>query len=373
MPGTILAKLLIVDDEAAQMEALCKTLEAAGYSTTGFTSAGEALTALHHGEFDLVLTDLQMPEMDGISFLRAALVVDGNLIGIMMTGQGSISTAVSAMQAGAFDYILKPFKLSGILPVLSRALGVRQLRLENAELARHVRERTNELEVANKELDAFANSISHDLRAPLRAVHYYSEELAEDYSEQIPPKALELVNRVITNARRMEQLIEDLLRFSKMGRQSLAKEPVKTASLVLEVLEELRREHVGRQVETHVDDLPDCLADPSLLRQVFVNLLSNAIKYTRRQENAIIEVGCRRQGEEHIYFVRDNGAGFNMKYAEKLFGVFQRMHRDNEFEGTGVGLSIVRRIILRHGGRTWAEGEVDKGATFHFSLPAMSP
>jgi two-component system sensor histidine kinase/response regulator len=368
MPGITLARLLIVDDEVAQMEALCKTLGTEGYSTFGYSSASEALTALPKGEFDLLLTDLMMPEMDGISLLRAALTVDSSLIGIMMTGQGTISTAVSAMQAGAFDYILKPFKLSAMLPVLSRALGVRRLRMENAELARHVRERTDELEAANKELDAFSYSVSHDLRAPLRAIKGFSRMLGEDYSTQMPPEAQELLDRVTANTHRMEQLIEDMLRFSKMGRERLSKTPVRTTTLVQEVLDELLAEHADRQVEIRLGDLPYCLADPSLLRQVFINLLSNAIKFTRRKENATIEVGCQQQGGEHIYFVRDNGAGFNMTYADRLFGVFQRMHRNDEFEGTGVGLSIVQRIILRHGGRIWAEAEVDKGATFHFSL-----
>ena len=371
MPRIPLTKLLIVDDEAAQMQALCKTLEQEGYSATGFTSPGEALAALHGGEFALLLSDLQMPGMDGISLLRAALAVDSNLIGIMMTGQGSIATAVIAMQAGAFDYILKPFKLSAVLPVLSRALEVRRLRLENGELVRRLRERTDALEVANKELEAFSFSVSHDLRAPLRALHSFLGELGEDYSAQMPAEAQRLLNRAGSSARRMGQLIEDLLRFSMMGRQSLSKEPVRTAALVQEVLDELLQEHVDRQIETHVDDLPDCLADPSLLKQVFVNLLSNAFKFTRRKELAKIEVGCRMQGGEQVYYVRDNGAGFNMKYAERLFGCLERMHRQDEFEGSGVGLSIVQRIIVRHGGRIWAEAEVDMGATFHFSLPAI--
>ena len=369
MLATQPARIIIVDDEAAQMKALCDTLRDEGYVVTGFTSANEALTALRSQEFDLLLTDLMMPETVGISLLRAALEVEDNLVGIMMTGYGTIGSAVEAMKAGAFDYIVKPFKVSVILPVLSRALAVRQLRLENAELARRVRERTAELEAANKELEAFSFSVSHDLRAPLRAVDAFSSILAKDYSAQMPPEAQRLLNHVTTNARRMEQLVEDLLRFSQLGRQSLSKQPVRTAVLVQEVLEELRKEQADRQVEIHVGDLPDCVGDPALLRQVFVNLLSNAFKFTRRKEKAIVELGYRRQEGEHVYFVRDNGAGFDMVYAQRLFGVFQRLHRADEFEGTGVGLSLVQRIIQRHGGRIWAEAEVDRGATFHFSLP----
>jgi two-component system sensor histidine kinase/response regulator len=369
MPPMQPARILIVDDEAAQMQALCDTLRDEGYSVVGFTSANEALTALRPQKFDLLLTDLMMPEIDGIHLLRAAVEVDRNLVGIMMTGHGTIGSAVEAMKAGALDYIVKPFKLSVILPVLSRALIVRQLRLENAELVRRVRERTAELEAANKELDAFSASVSHDLRAPLRAILGFSSALAEDYSAQMPPEAQQLLARVTANAGRMKQLIEDLLRFSQLGRQRLARQPVATADLVREVLEDLRREQVDRQVEIRVGDLPDCVGDPALLRQVLVNLLSNAFKFTRQKENAIIEVGYRRQEGEQVYFVKDNGAGFDMQYAQRLFNAFQRLHRADEFEGTGIGLSIVQRIIVRHGGRIWAEAQVDQGATFFFGLP----
>ncbi len=354
------------------MEALCKTLELEGYSTTGFNSAYEGLKALRDGQFDLLLTDLKMPEMDGITLLRAALEVDRNLVGIMMTGNGTIATAVEAMKAGALDYILKPFKLNAILPVLSRALEVRRLRMENAELARRVRERTEELEAANEELDAFSSSVSHDLGAPLRGITGFSSILETEYSAQMPVEAQKLLNRVTASARRMGQLIEDLLRFSKLGRQPLSKEPVRTAALVQEVLNELLREHADRQFQIRVDDLPGCLADASLLRQVFVNLLSNAVKFTRKKEIASIEVGCQEQGREEVYYVRDNGAGFDMKHVEKLFGAFQRLHRRDEFNGTGIGLSIVQRIIVRHSGRIWAEAEVEKGATFYFTLPAVA-
>ena len=371
MPDLPLARLLIVDDEPAQMKALCDTLESEGYSTTGFTSPAKALAALREEKFDLVLSDLMMPEMDGITLLRAAMKADSNLVGIMMTGQGTIATAVDAMRAGALDYILKPFKLSAILPVLSRALEMRRLRMENAELVRRVRERTDELEAANRELESFSFSVSHDLRAPLRAIDGFSRILTEEYAAHMPLEAQEMLDRVTIKARRMERLIEDLLRFSRLGRQSLSKKPVKIAALMNEVLEELRKDTAERQVEIGVGDLPDCLGDASLLKQVFANLLSNAFKFTRHKEKATIEVGCRREEADQIYFVRDNGAGFDMRYADRLFGVFQRLHREDQFEGTGVGLSIVQRIVLRHGGRIWADAEVDKGATFYFTLAAI--
>jgi light-regulated signal transduction histidine kinase (bacteriophytochrome) len=166
----------------------------------------------------------------------------------------------------------------------------------------------------------------------------------------------------------MGRLIDDLLRLSRLGRQPLSKEPVSIRALVEEVLAQLREEQPDRHIEIRVADLPDAVGDRSLLKQVFVNLLSNAFKFTRRREAAILEVGCKEQDGETIYFVRDNGAGFDMQFAQRLFGVFQRLHRAAEFEGTGVGLSIVQRIVRRHGGRVWAEAEADKGATFLFTL-----
>jgi hypothetical protein len=369
MSGTQPIRILIVDDETALMQALCDTLREHGYETAGYTTCGTALAALRSTRFDLLLADLMMPEMDGIALLRAAMDIDPDLVGIIMTGYGTIDTAVEAMKTGALDYILKPFKLSSILPVLSRAVAVRRLRLENTSLARHLRQRTAELEAANKDLEAFAFSVSHDLRAPLRAIHGFSRILQETFAAQMPPEACDLLQHVTTNTQQMEQLISALLHFSRLGWRPLTKQPVCLTLLVHESLEELRLEHGERPLDIQVEALPDCIGDASLLRQVFINLLSNACKFTRHKERRLVAVGCRQQGEETVYFVRDNGVGFDMQYAQRLFGVFQRLHRADEFEGTGIGLSIVQRIILRHGGRIWAEAAVDQGATFYFTLP----
>jgi signal transduction histidine kinase len=367
MPQLSSSKLLIVDDEAPQMQALCSTLQGQGYETVGFASAHEALTALRHTKFHLILTDLMMPEMDGIALLKAALHIDPELVGVIMTGQGTIDSAVQAMQTGALDYILKPFKLSAILPVLSRALAVRRLRLENAELQEKIRQRTLELETANKDLESFTYSVSHDLRAPLRHIIGFVQIFGENHSSELSSDAKELLTIISLNAQHMSQLIEDLLRFSRLGRQPLSMQPVKLAELVREVLEEMRDEQRERKIDIQIGDLPDCFGDTAMLKQVFVNLLSNAFKFTRQTKNPAIEINCKRD-EENVYFVRDNGAGFNMKYAQKLFDVFHRLHSDDQFEGTGVGLSIVHRIIQRHGGNVWAEAEVNKGATFYFNL-----
>jgi hypothetical protein len=363
------ARLLVVDDEPAQMKALCDTLRTEGYETAGFATGQAALDALRPGQFDLLLSDLAMPGMDGITLLKAAQLVDPDLVGVIMTGEGTITSAVEAMQVGALDYILKPFKLSAILPVLGRALSVRRLRRENAELNRKLSEHAAKLEAANKELDSFTHSVSHDLRAPLRAVVGFADLLSDDYAAQLPAKGQELLDHVIRSARGMDQLIDDLLRFSRAGQQALVKRSVDVTTVVREVLRDLRDEQAGRQVEVVLHELPAALADRALLKQVFANLLSNAFKFTRKTQLALVEVGCRDEAGQRAYFVRDNGAGFDMQYAKRLFGVFQRMHRADEFEGTGVGLSIAHRIVQRHGGHMWVDAAPNQGATFHFSLP----
>jgi signal transduction histidine kinase len=362
------ARLLIVDDEAAQMNALCQTLADAGYATTGFTSAHKALALLREQRFDLVLTDLLMPEMDGISMLREAQAIDPDLLGIVMTGHAAIDTAIEAMKAGALDYVLKPFKLSVILPVLARALNVRRMRIEITQLQQRLREHVSELETANKELESFSYSVSHDLRAPLRAISSYSTMIVQDFATQMPSEAQHLLTKVTDNAHRMGELIEHLLHFAQLSRQALARQAVDLSVLLREIVDDLCKEAGARSIDVRVGDLPVIVGDAVLLRQVFVNLLSNSFKFTRQKARAVIEVGCRRQQDLTIYFVRDNGAGFDMQYAGKLFGVFQRLHGSAEFEGTGIGLSLVQRIIQRHGGRIWAEAAPGKGALFEFTL-----
>jgi signal transduction histidine kinase len=381
-------RLFIVDDEASLTQALCSTLHAEGYATVGFTSARAALAALPEGCCDLLLVDLNMPEMLGIELLRAAQQIDPVIVGIVMTGEGSVARAVEAMQAGALDFIMKPFKLSAILPVVSRALEVRRLRVDNLQLERRVREHAAELEAsnqelaaankalasANEELTAFNHSVSHDLRAPLRAVDGLSELLLNNFSAHLPPEAQRFLATMNLSVKRMQQLVDDLLRFSRLGHQALHPKRVDMSTIVHSVLNDLHHEQQSRKVEVRVGEFPRTEGDPALLRQALANLLSNAYKFTRHQVHAVIEVGARTGADgTPTFFVRDNGAGFDMARAQRLFGVFQRLHRSDEFEGTGVGLSIVQRIVDRHHGRIWAEAAVGRGATFYFTLNSDRP
>ncbi len=369
MSETQPASILVVDDEAPIMKALCDTLQQRGFRTVGCTSSKAALEELKKQRFELLLADLMIPDLDGISLLRVAQEIDPYLVGIIMTGQGAVDTAVEAMKSGALDYVQKPFKLSTILPVVGRALNVRRLRVQNEALEHRVRLRTDELEAANRELESFSYSVSHDLRAPLRALTSFSGILLDEYASDLPQEARELVERIGRNATRMNQLVDDLLRFSRLSQQPLARKQVDVRNLVIEVLQEMRKKDGDRAVDVRVGDLPESYCDPALIRQVFANLLENAFKFTRHREETVIEVDSERVGDDIAYYVRDNGAGFEMRHSGKLFGVFQRLHSTSEFEGTGIGLSIVQRIINRHGGRIWAEAAVDQGATFYFTIP----
>ena len=225
------------------------------------------------------------------------------------------------------------------------------------------------MEAANKELEAFSYSVSHELRAPLRQIEGFIDLLSATKAAAMDEEARQYLTSIASGARRLSRLIDDLLAFSRTARIGLRKRNVNLQALCESVVRDLETQRKGRRLEWVVGELPAIKGDASLLRQVFANLLGNAVKYTRRRERALIEIGSRRTDEELVVFVKDNGVGFDMRYAHKLFGVFQRLHSHAEFEGTGIGLANVRRIIHQHGGRTWAEGQPNQGASFYFSLP----
>jgi light-regulated signal transduction histidine kinase (bacteriophytochrome) len=244
-----------------------------------------------------------------------------------------------------------------------------QVRTLNRELEARVAARTAELQAAKDELEAFAYSVSHDLRAPVRHMDGFVGLLRARIGETLDPQSLAHLDAVAASARRMGALIDDLLSFSRMGRRDLVRTPVDLAALAAEARAELAPEAAGRDVRWRIADLPVVSGDGAMLRQVLVNLLANALKFTRTRPVAEVELRAAASPAEVVVSVRDNGVGFDMKHAGKLFGVFQRLHRAEEFEGTGIGLATVRRIVGRHGGRVWAEARLDEGATFSFALP----
>ena len=254
----------------------------------------------------------------------------------------------------------------------------------NTELEQRVMERTAQLESVNHELEAFSYSVSHDLRAPLRHMTGFAELLQEHASSQLDEKSLRYLNKIADSATSMNELIDDLLTFSRIGRSEMVKDTVDMSRLVTEALNDFLPETKERDIAWKIAQLPHAIGDKSLLKQVFTNLISNALKFTVKKEKAVIEIGCYSENppappfvkgekggfsDEEVFYVKDNGVGFDMQYSDKLFGVFQRLHRQEDFEGTGIGLANVKRIVQRHGGRTWAEGKEDEGATFFFTLP----
>lgn len=408
-------KILIAEDSPTQAQKLKHILEQQGYLVTAVTNGREALEMAHAQKPMLIISDVVMPEMDGYelcccvksdSYLRDIPV-------ILVTTLSDPQDVIRGLECRADNFIIKPYDEHYLLSRVQFVLVNREIhrteqggmgveiyfnghkhfitadrlqilnlllstyeaaiqRNKELTLARDDLRRLNSrLEAANKELEAFSYSVSHDLRAPLRAVDGFSKLLLQKFESALPAEGQKFLNLVCNSAQRMGQLIDDLLRFSRLGRQQLSMQRVSVQGLVNDVLKDLQEEREGRQVEIQIGELPDCFGDPPLLRQVFFNLLANALKFTRRKENALIEIGCEEHGGEHVYFVKDNGAGFDMEYADKLFGVFQRLHSTSEFEGTGIGLSIVQRIIHRHGGHIRAEAEVDQGAKFYFTLPGV--
>jgi PAS domain S-box-containing protein len=333
---------------------------------------GAAIEPLMRGQVYQVADVAALPELPG--FLRAgqAEQIRAYFHMPIMAGDallGLLNVGTDTPQAFTPEHIEIAREVAAQLSIAIQQARLREQIARHAqELEQRVAARTAELTAANKELEAFSYSVSHDLRAPLRAVDGFSRILQEEYIASLPDEAQHYFGMLRNGAQQMGHLIDDLLAFSRLSRQPLSTLSVDPAELVRTCLQELREEQGGRRIDLSVGTLPSCQGDPALLKQVWLNLIGNALKYTRQRDPARITIGSQAQDGETIYFVRDNGAGFDMRYSDKLFGVFQRLHRAEEYEGTGVGLAIVQRIIHRHGGRIWAEAAVDQGATFYFAL-----
>jgi signal transduction histidine kinase len=277
-----------------------------------------------------------------------------------------VEIRTAALQSEIEERKLAEERLAGQAKELARSQ--REIRILNDGLELRVVERTAQLAETNKELEAFTYSVSHDLRAPLRHISGFSKILSEEFGAALNPDAQRYLQRIQDGTHRMGLLVDELLNLAKVGRHALYRQVTGLGAVVAEVVSMLTSESEGRQVEWKIADLPFVECDPVLIKQVFQNLLANALKFTCPRDRAIIEVSHREENGQHVIIIRDNGVGFSMKYADKLFGVFQRLHRPEDFEGTGIGLATVYRIIQKHGGRVWAEAELDKGATFYFTV-----
>ncbi|HTJ53061.1 MAG TPA: response regulator [Cyclobacteriaceae bacterium] len=379
--------ILIIDDKRENIFAMEKLLERPERNFLSATNGTDGLKLALSKNIDLIILDVQMPEMDGF---EVAQILKSNKrtkdvpIIFASAEKKERNSIMKGFEEGAVDYLSKPLdpeltkaKVSVLLKIQmqKKELIEKNNALEKAEvqikqLNTDLQINLGQLEYINKELESFSYSVSHDLRAPLRAIIGYSKMIEEDFGEIVGADGKRLVSVVQSNANKMNKLIDGLLQFSKSGKMEVSKSEIDMDGLVQHVIHDIC-DSTQHPVKITVNQLYPAKADNMLITQVWMNLISNAIKYSSAKENPQIEIGSTKDDHSLIFFVKDNGAGFSMDYADKLFGVFQRLHSAEEFEGTGVGLAIVQRIINRHGGRVWAEAQVNKGATFYFSLPVI--
>lgn len=387
------ARLLAIDDSPTYLESLADAFSSEGYELTEAASAKEGLERIAEGPFDCVMVDLVMPEMDGIELCRLinqmGRSLDNPMVVIVLTSSEAKEDMTRGLEAGADDFVGKSSDMT-VLKARVRALLRRKfLQEENRRIreqllrseleateARAARDLAasraaliDELERKNQELEAFSYSVSHDLRAPLRHIDGFSKMLIEECSGQLDAQGLEYVGLVRAAAKRMGELIDDLLKLSKVGRAELRRGRVDLSGLARTVAQELQGAAPGRRVRISILDQVMVDADHRLLQVLFENLVGNAWKFTTKVAEASIEFGISQRDGVPAYFVRDNGAGFDMAQAERLFTPFQRLHSEAEFPGTGIGLATVHRIVDRHGGRVWAESAIGQGATFFWTLP----
>ena len=365
--------ILIVDDKSENIFALEKLLERSNRIFLQATSGKEGLKIALEMAVDLVILDVQMPEMDGFEVakvLKSHKRTKNIPIIFASAEKKERQSIMKGYEEGAVDYLRKPLDpevtRAKVTVLLKIQLQEREIKKLNAELQKNV----EQLKAANKELESFSHSVSHDLQAPLRVLSAHSGILLEDYADKLDDEANRLLKTIQKNVDRMNKLVDDLLKFSKSGKKEVHKSNVNTEKMVGSIVREIAISSQNKAT-IKLNQLIPVLADRSLLTQVWTNLISNAIKYSSKKNDPIVEIGSNIHENEIVDYIKDNGAGFSMEYASKLFEVFQRLHKVDQFEGSGVGLAIVQKIIERHGGRVWAEGRVNEGATFYFSLPNL--
>ncbi|HEX3763042.1 MAG TPA: ATP-binding protein [Kofleriaceae bacterium] len=375
--GDAATRLMIVEDEFVVACDLCDTLENLGYAVVASVGTGEeAIELARSARPNAILMDIRLAgDLDGVQ-AAARIRSESDIPIVFLSAHSSEETVRRATETAPFGYLVKPFRAPELRCAIE--VAIRRHRAEKAAAEEHRRRvgaeleraaaRTGELEAVNHELEAFSYSVAHDLRAPLRGITGFSEILLQDHAAELGTDGLEYLRTVQRSARRMHLLIEDLLRLSRTSHGELERDPVDLSRIAHEVLNRLRAAEPHRSVTVDITDDIMVAGDRGLLELVLENLLGNAWKFTARRDEALIEVGATRDGDRLVCFVRDNGAGFDADQASRLFSAFQRLHAASEFEGTGIGLAIVQRIVERHGGRIWAEGAVDAGATFYFAF-----
>lgn len=372
------AGVLVVDDNPAKRTALVAAIAPLGLEVVECDSGRAALRALLGREFAVVLLDINMPDMNGYEVAEHLRARPKNAHTPILYITAERETEIDRLRGyatGAVDFILAPVVPEVLRSKILVFVDLYRMRREALEMTERLQEsraalegRTAELVEANRELESFSYSVSHDLRSPLRAVDGYARIVEEDYAEKLDDEGRRLLGVIRDNSKKMGELIDDLLEFSRLGRKPLSTAAIDMTRLVEEVLGELQMSG-ERPPGLMIGALPPARGDATLVKQAWANLLGNAIKFSSKREQPAIEVSGHENGAESVYCVKDNGAGFDMQYYNKLFGVFQRLHSADEFAGTGVGLAIVQRVVTRQGGRVWAEGKVDEGAAFYFSLP----
>ena len=372
--GTI--RVLLIDDDEDDYvltRELFSLVKVGKYALDWASSYEEGLEVAGRREHHVCLVDYRLGERSGVELIREARKSRLTTPMILLTGQGDHDVDVEAMEAGATDYLVKdetsPARLERTIRYAVQ-LNVERCRSEE-ELGQRVAERTVQLQAANKELEAFSYSVSHDLRAPLRHINGFSQALLEDCANQLNADGKTNLQEIRNATQEMSLLIDDLLQLARLTRSEMRLDVVDLSELAHEIIAELRARDTERNVTVNIDQGVSTQGDKRLLRIMLSNLLGNAWKFTSKREHATIAFGQSAQETNPFYFVRDNGAGFDMAYVNKLFGAFQRLHSVAEFTGTGIGLATVQRIIRRHGGRVWAEGTINEEAVFYFTLPSL--